>query len=200
MTKIVFFFNKIANGNFVEKKRPFLSFFFFKCRSFWPFFDSQMAIFRRVSSSGMCVTGFTSCFTGGALIHFLPQFACSCETSATVSCPGNTSSTIWKTLYSYKSSTTCRKPCDRTLDEAHLQKWNEPGKSGLLSVFLTTHITLNYGRYDYSLYSHRQKKLDTSLNRRKMKSNKDRIDFKIGNKAEIHYNYFGVHNMMIGHL
>ena len=51
-----------------------------------------------------------------------------------------------------------------------------------------------------NLYSQRQKKLDTSLNRRKMKSNKDRIDFKIGNKAEIYYNYFGVHNMMIGHL
>ena len=54
-------------------------------------------------------------------------------------------------------------------------------------------------RHDF-LYSHRQKKLDTSSNHRKMKSNKDRIDFNIGNKAEIHYNYFGVHNMVIGHL
>ena len=36
------------------------------------------------------------------------------------------------------------------------------------------------------LYSHRQKKLDTSLNRHKMKSIKDRIDLKIGSKAEIH--------------
>ena len=44
----------------------------------------------------------------------------------------------------------------------------------------------NLGRDLTYLYSHRQKKLDTSLNRRKMKSNKDRIDLKIGNKAEIH--------------
>ena len=36
------------------------------------------------------------------------------------------------------------------------------------------------------LYSHRQKKLDTSLNRRKIKSNKDRINLKTGNKAGIH--------------
>ena len=36
------------------------------------------------------------------------------------------------------------------------------------------------------LYSHRQKKLDTSLNRGKIKSNKDKIDLKIGNKAGIH--------------
>ena len=33
-----------------------------------------------------------------------------------------------------------------------------------------------------------------------MKSNTDRIDLKCVNKAEIHYNYFGVHNFMIGAL
>ena len=48
--------------------------------------------------------------------------------------------------------------------------------------------------------SHRQKKLDTSLNRRKIKSIKDSTDLKIGNTAEIHKNYFGVHNIMIGPL
>ena len=36
------------------------------------------------------------------------------------------------------------------------------------------------------LYSHRQKKLDTSLNRHKIISIKDKIDWKIGSKAEIH--------------
>ena len=35
------------------------------------------------------------------------------------------------------------------------------------------------------LYSHRQKKLDSSLNRHTMKSIKDRIDLMIGSKAEI---------------
>ena len=38
------------------------------------------------------------------------------------------------------------------------------------------------------------------MNRRKVKTNKDRIDLKIGNKAEIHKDYLGVHNMMIGSL
>ena len=36
------------------------------------------------------------------------------------------------------------------------------------------------------LYSRRQKKLDTSMNCREIKSNKDRIDLKTGNKAGIH--------------
>ena len=51
-----------------------------------------------------------------------------------------------------------------------------------------------------ALYSHRQKKLDTSLNRHKMKSIKDKIYLKIGSKAETHKNYFGVNNTMIGPL
>ena len=38
----------------------------------------------------------------------------------------------------------------------------------------------------FSLYSLRQMKLDTSLNRRKIKSNKDRINMKTGNKKGIH--------------
>ena len=48
-----------------------------------------------------------------------------------------------------------------------------------------------------SIYSRRQKKLYTSLNRRKIKSNYDRIDLKYGNEAEIHYRYFGVYNMVM---
>ena len=46
LKKKVIFFNKIANGNFVEKKTIFVN-FLKKCR-FWQFFDIQMAIFRRV--------------------------------------------------------------------------------------------------------------------------------------------------------
>ena len=38
------------------------------------------------------------------------------------------------------------------------------------------------------------------MNRRKIKSIKDSTDLKIGNTAEIHKNYFGVHNIMIGPL
>ena len=44
LTKIVIFFNI---GNFVDKWQ-FLSIFLKKKSSFWQFFDSQMAIFRRV--------------------------------------------------------------------------------------------------------------------------------------------------------
>ena len=47
------------------------------------------------------------------------------------------------------------------------------------------------------IYSRRQKKVHTSLNCRKIKSNKDRIDLKTGNKTGIHQNYFGVHDKMI---
>ena len=54
--------------------------------------------------------------------------------------------------------------------------------------------------YLKGLYSRRQKKVYTSLNRSRIKSNKDRIDFKPGNKAGIHYNYFDVYNMTIGPL
>ena len=49
MPKIVVFFQKIANGNFLEKMTIFGN-FFFKCKVFGQFFDSQMAIFRRVRS------------------------------------------------------------------------------------------------------------------------------------------------------
>ena len=38
----------------------------------------------------------------------------------------------------------------------------------------------------HRIYSHRQKKHYTSLKRRNMKSDKDRIDFNIGNKAGMH--------------
>ena len=48
LTKIVIFLNKIAIGNFVEKNVNFCQFFWKKCQSFGQFFDSQMAIFRRV--------------------------------------------------------------------------------------------------------------------------------------------------------
>ena len=55
--KLSFFFNKIAIGkklSFFSTKLPvanynFLSIFLKKMSSFWQFFDSQMAIFRRVS-------------------------------------------------------------------------------------------------------------------------------------------------------
>ena len=47
------------------------------------------------------------------------------------------------------------------------------------------------------LYSRRQKKVHTSLNCRKIKSNKDRNNLKTGNKARIHQNYVGVHCMMV---
>ena len=50
------------------------------------------------------------------------------------------------------------------------------------------------------LYSRRQKKLNTSLNLHKIKSNEDRIDLKSGNGAEMHWNYFGMYNMMFGFL
>ena len=38
----------------------------------------------------------------------------------------------------------------------------------------------------YHIYSRRQKKVYTSLNRRKIKSNKDTINYKTGNKAGSH--------------
>ena len=47
-------------------------------------------------------------------------------------------------------------------------------------------ISMSNRHLPLCLYSHRQKKLYTSLNRRKIISNKDRIDLKTGNKAEIH--------------
>jgi len=49
LTKIVIFFNKIAIGNFVDKNVKFFAIFLKKMSSFLQFFDSQMAIFRRVS-------------------------------------------------------------------------------------------------------------------------------------------------------
>ena len=53
----LFFFKKIANGNFFWKKWKFLAIFLEKMSSFWQFFDSQMAIFRRVRyrSTGRCI-------------------------------------------------------------------------------------------------------------------------------------------------
>ena len=48
MKKIVIFLNKIAIGNFVEKNDNFCQFKKKKKSSFWQFFDSQMAIFRRI--------------------------------------------------------------------------------------------------------------------------------------------------------
>ena len=50
MLKIVVFFNKIANDNFVEKITIFVNFFEKKMSSFGQFFDIQLAIFRRVRS------------------------------------------------------------------------------------------------------------------------------------------------------
>ena len=47
LPKIVIFFKKIASGNLLEKIQ-FMAFFSKKMSSFWQFFDSQMAIFRRV--------------------------------------------------------------------------------------------------------------------------------------------------------
>ena len=50
----LFFFNKIANDNFVEKMTIFVNFleknvnFLEKMSSFWQFFDIQMAVFQRV--------------------------------------------------------------------------------------------------------------------------------------------------------
>ena len=47
MPKIFIFFKKIANGNFLRRMK-ILAIFFEGVSSFWQFFDSQMAIFRRV--------------------------------------------------------------------------------------------------------------------------------------------------------
>ena len=47
-------------------------------------------------------------------------------------------------------------------------------------------MTRNFSYHTYYIYSHWQMKIDTSLNRRKIKSNKDRINLQTGNKTGIH--------------
>ena len=49
-SQIVIFFKKIANGNFFEKNVDLA----FLKKSFWQFFDIEMAIFRRFSCALRC--------------------------------------------------------------------------------------------------------------------------------------------------